>query len=139
MTVKEELKSVKCRYSIEFSGELCRETADGRCTTEKSNDLLGPEPTTEPVTSCQGVPVLLTQKLKITSPTTRSKSSRAATIFLESFQTPTATLPRTSADVARLAGWSRRPAGKGTTEASRPRSCAMATPATPTVPGLTPT
>ena len=47
--VKEELGNVKC-YSIEFSGKLCSDTADERCTTEKRNDLLGPEQTTEPMT-----------------------------------------------------------------------------------------
>ena len=59
--VREELESVKC-YSIEFRGKLWSDTADERCTDEKRNDLLGPEPTTEPVTSCIGAPVLSTQK-----------------------------------------------------------------------------
>ena len=52
--VKEVLEGAKC-YSIEFSGRLCSDTAEGRCTTEKCNDLLEPEPTTEPVTSSLGV------------------------------------------------------------------------------------
>ena len=55
--VKEELESAKC-YSIEFSGRLCSDTAEGRCSTEKCNDLLEPKQTTEPVTSGLGVPVL---------------------------------------------------------------------------------
>ena len=65
-------------YSIEFSGKLCSDTADERCTAEKRNDLLGPEPTTEQVTSCLGVPVLLTQKAETKGPTMRSKLSRAS-------------------------------------------------------------
>ena len=105
--VKEELESAKCCGSIECSGRLCSDTAEGRCTTEKRNDLLEPEPTTEPVTSCLGVPVLSTQKPETKGPTTRSKSRRAATVLPESFRTPTATLPRTSAEVSRLACWSR--------------------------------
>ena len=60
-------------YSIEFSGKLCSDTADERCTAEKRNDLLGPEPTTEPMISCLGVPVPSTQKSEIKGPTTRSK------------------------------------------------------------------
>ena len=103
--VREELESVKC-CSIEFSEKLCSDEAEGRCTTEKRNDL-EPEPTTEPVTSCLGVPVLSTQKPETKGPTTRSKSRRAATVLPESFRTPTATLPRTSAEVSRLACWSR--------------------------------
>ena len=50
--VKEELERAK------FSGRLCSDTAQGRCTTEERNDLLEPEPTTEQVTWCLGVPVL---------------------------------------------------------------------------------
>ena len=61
-------------YSIEFSGKLCFDTDDERCTAEKRNDLLGPEPTTEPVTSCLGVPVLSTQKPETKGPTTRASS-----------------------------------------------------------------
>ena len=104
--VKEELESAKC-YSIEFSGRLCSDIEDERCTAEKRNDLLEPEPTTEPVTSCLGVPVLSTHKPETKGPTTRSKARQAATVLPESFRTPTATLPRTSADVSRLACWSR--------------------------------
>ena len=49
--VKKELERAKCCGSIEFSGgRLCSDTAEGRCTTEQRNDLLEPEPTTEPVT-----------------------------------------------------------------------------------------
>ena len=44
--VKEELESAKC-YSIEFSGRLCSDPAEGRCTTKKRNDFFEPEPTTE--------------------------------------------------------------------------------------------
>ena len=126
--------------------EVCSDTAEERCTTEKRNDLLGPEPTTEPVTSCLGVLVPPTQKTEIKGPTTRSKIRRAATVFQESFRTPTAT--RSSADVSRLSRLSRsagkdqpEPAGKRTSTALRPRSCATATSATPTVPGtpMTPT
>ena len=36
--VKEELESAKCCGSIEFSRRL--DTVEGRCTTEKNNDLL---------------------------------------------------------------------------------------------------
>ena len=70
--VKEELESVKC-YSIEFSGKLRSDTEGERShgTAEKRNDLLGSEPTTEPVTSCLGVPVLSTQKPETKGPTTR--------------------------------------------------------------------
>ena len=46
--VKEELESAKC-YSIEFSGRLCSDTDKEQCTAKKHNDLLGQEPTTEPV------------------------------------------------------------------------------------------
>ena len=46
--VKEELESAKCD-SIEFSGRLCSDTDKERCTAKKRNDLLGQEPTTEPV------------------------------------------------------------------------------------------
>ena len=98
--VKEELESAKC-CSIKFNIRLCSDKAEGRCTTEKSNDLLEPEPTTEPVTSCLGVPVLATQKPESKGPTTRR------TALPESFRTPTATLPRTSAEVSRLACWTR--------------------------------
>ena len=49
--VKEELESAKC-YSIVFSKKPCSDTDDERCTAEKRNALLGPQPTTEPVTSC---------------------------------------------------------------------------------------
>ena len=93
--VKEELESAKC-YSIEFSGKLCSDTAEGRCTIEKRNVLLEPEPTTEQVISCLGVPVLSTQKPETKGPTTRSKFRRAATVLPESFRTPTANLHRTS-------------------------------------------
>ena len=69
------------------------------------------------------------------------KCRRAASVLPESFRTPTTTLPRTSANVSRLARRSRsawmdqpEPAGKRTATASRPRSCATATPAMPTVP-----
>ena len=58
--VKEEPERAKS-YSIEISGKLCSDIADERCTAEKRNDLLGQEPTTEPVTSCLGVTVLSTQ------------------------------------------------------------------------------
>ena len=91
--VREELGNVKC-YSIEFRGNLCSDTADEGCTAEKRNDLLGQELTTEPVTSCLGVPVPSTQKPEFKGPTTQSKFSREATVFQESFRTPTATLPR---------------------------------------------
>ena len=37
----------KC-YSIELRGKLCSNTDDERFTSEKHNDLLGSEPTTEP-------------------------------------------------------------------------------------------
>ena len=63
------------------------------------NDLLEQEPTTEPLTSCLVVPVLLTRKSETKGPTTRRRFRRAATVLPESFRTPTATLPRTSADV----------------------------------------
>ena len=59
--VKEELESVKC-YSIEFSRRFCSDTSDERCTAEKRNLLLEPEPTTEPATSCLSVFVLSRQK-----------------------------------------------------------------------------
>ena len=52
-----------------------------RCTAEKRDDSLGPEPTKEPATSCLGVPVPSTQKPEIQGPTTRSKSRRAATVL----------------------------------------------------------
>ena len=83
--VKEELESIKC-YSIEFSGRHCSDTAQERCATEKRNDLLGPEQTTELVTSCLGVPVLSTQKLETKGPTKRSKFRRAATVLPETFR-----------------------------------------------------
>ena len=51
--VREKLEYVKC-YSTEFRGKLCSDTAEERCTAEKRNDLLGPEPTTQPVASCLG-------------------------------------------------------------------------------------
>ena len=104
--VKEELESAKC-CSIEFSGRLCSDKEEERCTIKKRNDLLEPEPTAEPVTSCLGVPVLSTQKPETKGPTTRGKSRRAATALHEGFRTPTATLPRTSANVSRLARWYR--------------------------------
>ena len=53
----------KC-YSIEFRGRLC---SDSRRTMYQQ------ELTTEPVTSCLGVPLLLTQKPETKGPTTRSK------------------------------------------------------------------
>ena len=45
---RERLEGVK-RYSIELGGKICSDTAEERCTAEKRNDLLGPEPTTEQV------------------------------------------------------------------------------------------
>ena len=57
----------------------------------KRNDLLEPEPTTEPVTSCLGhrlgVPALSTQKPETKGPTTRCKfrPSQAATVFRKAF------------------------------------------------------
>ena len=75
--VKEELESAKC-YSIEFSGRLCSDTDDERYTTEKRKDLLEPEPTTEPVTSCLSVPVLSTQKPETKSP--RALRSEASSV-----------------------------------------------------------
>ena len=106
--VKEELESIKC-YSIEFSGRHCSDTAQERCATEKRNDLLGPEPTTELVTSCLGVPVLSTQKPETKSP--RALRSEASSVERQlsfrkpfglvcKFRTPTATLTRTSSDVS---------------------------------------
>ena len=94
----EELESVKC-YSIEFGRKLCSDTADERCTVEKRNDLLGPEHTTDLVTSCVGVPALSTQKPETKGSETRSKFRRTATVLPESFRTWTATLSRTSAEV----------------------------------------
>ena len=104
--VKEKLENVKC-YSIEFSGKNCTDTADERCTAEKRNDPLGQEPTTDPMKSCLGVPAPSTQKPEAKGPTTRSKSHQAPTVLTESFWSPTSTLTRTSADVSRLAQWSR--------------------------------
>ena len=49
------------------------------------------EPTTEPVALWLGVPVPSIQKQETKGPTTRSKISRAATVFSERFRTPTAT------------------------------------------------
>ena len=103
--VKEELESAKC-YSIEFSGNFAV-TDDERFTTEKRNDLLSMEPTTEPVTSCLCVTVPSTQKPEIKGPTTRNKIRRVATVSPESFRTPTGTLTRTSANVSRFTRWSR--------------------------------
>ena len=131
--------------SIMING-ACDNITGERRTTEKRHDLLGPEPTTEPVTSCLGVPVPSKQKLKIKGPTTRAKSRLAATIFLDCFRTPTATLPLAIANGSRLARRSRSAEtdqlgflpGKRTVLASRPRSCATATPAKPAVPGMTP-
>ena len=55
--------------------EVCSDTAEERCTTEKRNDLLGPEPTTEPVTSCLCVPVPSTQKPETKGPTREASLS----------------------------------------------------------------
>jgi hypothetical protein len=91
-----------CR-SIEFSGKIRSTTAVERCTSGKRHDLPGPEPTTEPVTFYRGVPVLRTREPETKGPTTRSKSRLAATVLQESFQPPTATLPRPRDYLARLA------------------------------------
>ena len=84
-------------------------TSSGRSrfTSEKHNDLLGQEPTTEPVTSCLCVHVPSTQEQEIKGLTPRSKFRPAATVFQESYWTPKATLPQTSAHVLRLARRSR--------------------------------
>ena len=94
--------------SIEFGGISRRNTAVVRCTSGKSHDFPGPEPTTEPVTSYRGVPVLRTREPETKGPTTRSKSRLAATVLQESFQPPTATLPRPRDYLAKLAcrSWS---------------------------------
>ena len=77
-----------------------QQLADERCTAEKRscNDLFGPE---------LSVPVPSIQKPETKGSTTRSKLSLAAIVFPESCRTPTATLPRTGANVSRLARWSR--------------------------------
>ena len=98
--VKEELESVKC-CSIEFSGRLCSDTAGERCTAEKRNDLLGPEPTTEPVTSCLGAPLCYRHRSR------RPRALREASPVERQLSYRKATLPRTSADVSRLARRSR--------------------------------
>ena len=83
--VREELESSKC-CSIEFSGRLCSDKAKGRCTIEKQNDLLEPE-TTEPMTSCLGVPVpvLSTQKPETRGPTTEASPVKRQLLFLKAF------------------------------------------------------
>ena len=97
---KEEMEIVMSRL-VMFSRPYNNRTGK-QCTTEKRNDLFRPEPTTELVTSCLSVPVPWTQKLKIKGPTMRAKSSLLATMFLDCFRTPTATLPRAIADGSRL-------------------------------------
>ena len=102
MEHQEERDCDMCR-SIEFSGKIRSTTAVERCTSWKRHDLPGPEPTTEPVTSYRGIPVLRTREPETKGPTTRSKSRLAATVLQESFQPPTATLPRPRDYLARLA------------------------------------
>ena len=80
------METVICR-SIEFSGAY-NDSTGSRCTPEKHNDLLGPEPTTEPLTSCLCVPVPSTQKVEVKGPSTRAKSRLAATIFPKHFSDP---------------------------------------------------
>ena len=59
-------RSVAARPARRWARATLRRRGDagGRCTTEQGNDLLGPEPATEPVTSCLGVPAPSTQKLR---------------------------------------------------------------------------
>ena len=92
-----------CR-SIMISGAYNDSTGE-RCIAEKRNDLFGPEPATEPVTSCLGVCVPSTGS---PGPDDASQGPSSATILLESFRTPTATLLRRIANWSRLARLRRR-------------------------------
>jgi hypothetical protein len=92
----EERDSALCRL-IEISSNICSNTKEQRCLPGQRNELPGPEPTTEPVTTDLGVPVSSTQKQETNGPTTRSKSRLSGNCLLETFRAPTATLPRPSA------------------------------------------
>ena len=82
--VKEELESAKC-YRIELSEKLCITTNDERCTSKKRNDLLGPELTPEPVTSCLGVLVPSTQNLRPRALRRETSSVEPQLSFMKAF------------------------------------------------------
>ena len=88
------------RRSIELSSNLCSNTKAQLCLSGQRNELPGPEPTTELVTTDLGIPVSSTQKQAINGPTTRSKSRLCGNCLPEIFRTPTATLLRPSATSA---------------------------------------
>ena len=94
-------------------------TPDALTLTSGYLGLFKPEPTTDPVTSHFGVPVLSTQQPETKYPTTRSMSRRKALAIPEPFRTSTTTLPRTRPCVARLARRSRTASEYNFTESKK--------------------
>ena len=137
--------------SIEIGGIHHSDIADERCNTEKrhGNNLLGPGPAGADNGAGDIVPrctCAIDTEAGDEGPydARQDPSSGKYLPGKLSDSDSDLNLTRTSADVSRLthrpgSAWIEEPepAGKRTTTASRPRSCATATPATPTVPGMT--
>ena len=97
--VKEELDNIAC-FSIEFSGKLCSDTADERCTAEKRNDLLADDNgASDVVPRCT---CAIDTKTGDQGPYDVKQVPSSGNCLSGKLSDLTSTMPRTSTDMSRL-------------------------------------